>query len=109
MDAMIAEGMNRAKEKDERYLKLFNQLLERRGSNVGIWSYQKAFIHADSVTFQETSTLPNANGRIRMGHTDRQVHTKAQVREGLSFVLVRCLIHDKVACSHTAVAPTGTS
>ena len=52
--------------------------------------------------------MPNVNARIlRMGHTGRQVHTKAQVREGLSSLLIRCLIHDKVACSHTAVAPTG--
>jgi hypothetical protein len=109
MDATISEGMTRAKEKDERSLELFNQLLERRGPNVRIWSCQKAFIHADSVIVQETSTLPNANARIRIGHTEQQVHTKAQVREGLSFLLIRCLIHDKVACSQTAVAPTGTS
>ena len=69
----------------------------------------KAFIHVDADIVQETSTSPNANARIRMGHTDQQVHTKAQVRQGLSFLLIRCLIHDKVACSHTAVAPTGTS
>jgi len=99
--------MTRAKEKDERYLELFNQLLERRGPNVRIWSCQKVFIHVDSVIVQETSTLPNANARIRMGHTDQQVHTKAQVREGLSFLLIRCLIHHKIAYSHTA--PTGTS
>ena len=53
--------------------------------------------------------LPNADARIRIGHTDRRVHTKAQVREGLSFLLIRCLIHDKVASLHTAVAPTETS
>ena len=82
MDTTIAERMTRAKEKDERFSELFNQLVERRGPNVGIWSCQNAFIHADSVIVQETSTLPNANARIRMGHTDRQVHTKAQVREG---------------------------
>jgi hypothetical protein len=108
MDATIAEGMARAKEKDERSLGLFNQLLERRGPNVRIWLCQNAFIHVDPAIVQETSTLPNANARIRMGHTDRRVHTKAQVREGLSFLLIRCLIHDKVTCSHTAVAPTGT-
>jgi hypothetical protein len=44
-----------------------------------------------------------------MEHTDQRVHTKAQVREGLSFLLIRCLIYDKVASSHTVVAPTGTS
>ena len=82
MDATIAERMTLAKENDERFLELFNQLVERRGPNVGIWSRQNAFIHADSVIVQETLTLPNANARIRMGHTDRQVHTKAQVREG---------------------------
>jgi hypothetical protein len=103
MDATIAEGMTRAKEKDERFLELFNQLLERRGPNVRISSCQKAFIHVDPAIVQETPTLLNANARIRMGHTDRRVHTKAQVREGLSFLLIRCLIHDKVACSHTAV------
>lgn len=87
MDAKIAEGMTRAKEKDERSLGLFNQLLERRGPNVRIWSCQQAFIHVDSVIVQETSTSPNANARIRMEHTDQRVHTKAQVREGLSFLL----------------------
>ena len=44
-----------------------------------------------------------------MGHTDRQVHTKAQVCELLPFLLIRCLIHDKVAFLHTMIAPTGTS
>jgi hypothetical protein len=109
MDATIAEGMARAKEKDERFLGLFNKLLERRGPNVRIWSCQKAFIHVDSAIVQETSTLPNAKARIRMGHADRRVHTKAQVREGLPFLLDRCLIDNKVACSHTAVVPIGAS
>jgi hypothetical protein len=81
MDATIAEGMTRAKEKDERHLVLFNQLVKKRGPNVGTWSCQNAFIHVDSVIVQETSALPNANARIRMRHTDRVVHTKAQVRE----------------------------
>ena len=79
MDATIAEGMTRAKEKDERSLELFKQLLERRGPNVRIRPYQKAFIHVDSVIVQETSMLPNTNARIRMEHTDQRVHTKAQV------------------------------
>ena len=79
MDATIAEGMARAKEKDERHLGLFNQLVKRRGPNVGIWSCQKAFIHVDSVIIQETSTSPNANARIRVRHTNRLMHTKAQV------------------------------
>lgn len=109
MDATIAEGMARAKEKDERFLGLFNKLLERRGPNVRISSCQKAFIHVDSAIVQETSILPNANARIRMGHADRRVHTKAQVCEGLSFLLNRCLIHNKVANSHTAVVPIGAS
>jgi hypothetical protein len=34
MDAMISERMTRAREKDEQFLKLFNQLRERRGRNV---------------------------------------------------------------------------
>ena len=71
----------------------------------------KAFNHVDSAIVQETSTLPNANAQICMGHADRRVHTKAQVRKGLSFLLNRCLIHNKVACSHhdTAVVPIGAS
>ena len=105
MDATISERMTRAKEKDERTLELFNQLVERRGPNVG-YCHVNAFIHVDTVIVQETSTFPIANARIRMGRTDRQIQTKAQVREGSSFLLIRCLIHDKVATSHTAVAPT---
>ena len=62
MDATIAEGMARAKEKDERHLGLFNQLVKRRGPII-----------------QETSTSPNANARIRVRHTNRLMHTKAQV------------------------------
>ena len=43
-----------------------------------------------------------------MGRTDRkQVHTKAQVRERFSHLLILYLIHGKVACSHTAVTSTG--
>src|SRR6266705_1285160 len=42
---------------------------------------------------------------------DTQINGCIQKRRcgGLSFLLTRCLIHDKVACSHAAVAPTGTS
>jgi hypothetical protein len=34
MDALIAERMTRAREKDEQSLRLFNQLRDRRGANV---------------------------------------------------------------------------
>jgi hypothetical protein len=94
MDATITERMTRAKEKDERSLERFNQLVERRGSNVRIWSRQMDFIHvdSDSAIVQETPTLPNANVRIRMVQTDRQVHPKAQVREGSLLLLILYLI-----------------
>jgi len=81
MNATIAEGMTRAKEKDERHLELYNQLVKKRGPDVGTWSCQKAFIHVNSIIVQETSMLPNANARIRIRHTDQlKIHTKAQVR-----------------------------
>ena len=41
MDAMITERMARAREKDEQSLRLFNQLRERRGSNVRIRSHHR--------------------------------------------------------------------
>lgn len=100
--------MTRAKEKDELSLGLYNQLLERRGPTVRIWSCQKAIIHVDSAIVKDMSTLSNANVRIRTGHTNRRVYTKAQVREGLSFLLIRSLIYDKAASLHPAVAPTKT-
>lgn len=101
--------MTRAKEKDELSLGLFNQLLERRGLNVRIYLCQKVIIHVDPIIVQEMSTLSNANVRIRTGYTDRRVYTKAQVREELSFFLIRSLIYNKVASLHPVIAPTETS
>ncbi|KAF8466093.1 hypothetical protein DFH94DRAFT_781924 [Russula ochroleuca] len=60
MDAMITKRMTLAKEKDERFLELFNQLRERRGPN-------------------ETSGLSDTSMRISMGHAVRSVGTEAQV------------------------------
>ncbi len=79
MDVMISERMTQAKEKDKRSLELFNQLLERRGPNVRIWLFHGSPPMLTSSFVQETSTLSDANGRMLMGHTDRQVDTEAQV------------------------------